>query len=116
LGARGFHVTVEMADFCTKGSDMATLDLHFIDELIGVRQAQHGGGRGAPPLQGGHRIGASINRSCIVMLSAVLQSYIEDVFKEAANRAFPQLVANGDAFDRYWKQLKTILEAAKELG
>jgi hypothetical protein len=85
---------------------MADIDLHYVDELIGVRQAQHGGNRGAPPIVGGHRTGASINRSCIVMLSALLQAYVEEVFKEAARRAFPVLGANEPDFESYWKQMK----------
>lgn len=85
---------------------MPSLDLHFVDELIALRQQQHGGGRGAPPKQNGHRIGASVNRSCIVMLSALLQSYVEDVFQEAAKRTFPNFRTNNAAFEKYWKQAK----------
>lgn len=85
---------------------MATLDLHFINELINVRQDQHGGGRGAPPIVGDNRIGASLNRSCIVMLSALLQVYVEEVFQEAAKRSFPALQNNQTSFDDYWRQMK----------
>ena len=85
---------------------MAQVDLHFVNELIQVRQTQHGGARGAPPLVGNHRIGVSINRSCIVMLSALLQVYIEEVFQDAAKRAFPALQNNQASFDEYWKQMK----------
>jgi len=85
---------------------MATIDLHYVDELIQVRQQQHGGGRGAPAIQAGHRIGASINRSCIVMLSALLQAYVEEEFQEAGRRAFPSLTANPAAFDSYWNQMR----------
>lgn len=85
---------------------MAEIDLHYVNELIEVRQDQHGGARGAPPIVNGHRIGASINRSCIVMLSALLQSYVEEEFKEAARRRFPTLNANLKAFEAYWKQMK----------
>jgi hypothetical protein len=62
---------------------MATLDLHYVNELIEVRQEQHGGYQGAPYKIDGHRVGASLNRSCIVMLSALLQSFVEEVFFEA---------------------------------
>lgn len=84
---------------------MATLDLHLVDELIEARQQQHGGGRGAPQIFGGHRIGASLNRSCIVMLSALLQAYVEEEFKEAAVRTFPVFVANPQDFEDYWRQM-----------
>jgi hypothetical protein len=86
---------------------MAQIDLHYVDELIAVRQKQHGGGPGAPLILGGHRVGASINRSCVVMLSALLQSYVEEVFQDAAKRAFPALAADQPAFDQYWKQMKS---------
>lgn len=61
---------------------MAEIDLHFVNELIEVRENQHGGYPGAPEIINGHRVGASINRSCVVMLSALLQSFIEEVFQE----------------------------------
>lgn len=83
------------------------LDLHYVDELIAVRQDQHGGHPGAPPIQNGHRIGASINRSCIVMLSALLQAHVQDVFQAAARRAFPAFAANDAAFTAYWNQVKS---------
>jgi len=89
------------------GFAMPTIDLHYVDELIAVRHHQHGGLRGAPPIRGGHRIGVSINRSCVVMLSALLQAYVEEVFQEAARRAFPELNADPLAFEQYWKQMKS---------
>lgn len=85
---------------------MAVLDLHYVKELIDVRQVQHGGAPGAPPIVDGHRIGASLNRSCIVMLSALLQSYVEEVFKDAAKRSFPALNGDAAAFEAYWRQMK----------
>lgn len=63
---------------------MAELDLHYVNELIAVRVEQHGGGPGAPEIVNGHRVGASINRSCVVMLSALLQSFVEEVFQESS--------------------------------
>ncbi len=66
----------------SKVGSMALLDLHFVNELIAVRQEQHGGAPGAPLIIDGHRVGASINRSCIVMLSALLQTFVEEVFAE----------------------------------
>ena len=61
---------------------MASLDLHFVNELIEVRENQHGGYQGAPEIINGHRVGASINRSCLVMISALLQAFVEEVFQE----------------------------------
>lgn len=83
------------------------INLHYVDEIVQVRTALHGGNRGAPPLiDGQHRAGASLNRSCIVMLSALLQAFVEDVFKSEARHEFTKL--NTDArFEAYWKQLKS---------
>ncbi len=72
---------------------MPSIDLHFVDELIAVRHVQHGGGRGAPELIGRHRVGAPLNRSCIVMLSALLQGYVEDVFLDCSRCLFPKLTS-----------------------
>lgn len=85
---------------------MVGLNLTYVDELINVRQVLHGGNRGAPKkVEDGSREGASINRSCIVMMSALLQAYVQDVFKVCAKEALPTL--NTDAvWDAYWKQMK----------
>lgn len=84
----------------------ANLNLTYVDELISVRQVLHGGSRGAPKkVEDGSREGASINRSCIVMMSALLQSYIQEVFRLCAKKALPTL-KNDDVWDAYWKQMK----------
>lgn len=75
---------------------MAELDLHYVNELIEVRENQHGGFPGAPEIINGHRVGASINRSCIVMLSALLQSFVEEVFQETSI-AYLQIEEDGRA-------------------
>lgn len=84
---------------------MVNLNLSYVDELINARVAQHGGGRGAPPIAGGVRIGASINRSVIVMLSALLQTYVEDVFHQSAKQVFPALAASDAVYQKYWSQM-----------
>lgn len=84
---------------------MATLNLAYVNELIDARIEQHGGERGAPRVEGGVRIGASLNRSCVVMLSALLQSYVEEVFQEAAMDTFPAL-SNEETCSEYWKQMR----------
>jgi len=66
-------------------------DLAPVDELIQVRETQHGGFRGAPPVVGGARVGAAINKSCILMLSALLQGHVEDVFIYFSQRLFANL-------------------------
>ncbi len=67
------------------------IDLGPVDELIRVRRQQHGGGRGAPPIVGGARVGAALNKSCVLMLSALFQGYVEDVFLFASKRLFSNL-------------------------
>ncbi len=85
---------------------MAELNLTYVDELISVKQVQHGGARGAPKrVEDGSREGASINRSSIVLLSALLQSYVQDVFESAAKQALPSLAVD-DVWKSYWKQMK----------
>lgn len=81
------------------------IDLTYVDELIAARQKQHGGKRGAPNVENGHRIGTSLNRSCMVILSALLQAFIEEEFEKSARHSLP-LLNNDDIYDRYWKQMK----------
>jgi hypothetical protein len=76
------------------------IDMHYVDELIAVRRRQHGGLRGAPPVVNGYREGGSLNRSCIVMLSALIQGFVEDVFIAASTRVLRNL-ANADALKKY---------------
>lgn len=86
---------------------MAALNLTYVDELITVRKTLHGGSRGAPKkVADGSREGASINRSCVVLLSALLQSYVQEVFELAAKKALPNLV-NDVVWNSYWKQMKS---------
>ena len=70
---------------------LPTIDLNPVDELIRVRQQQHGGNPGAPPVVGGARVGAAINKSAVLMLSALLQGYVEDVFLYSSKRLFSNL-------------------------
>jgi hypothetical protein len=85
---------------------MVELNLTYVDELISVRQVLHGGSPGAPKkVSDGSREGASINRSCMVMMSALLQSYMQSVFKICAKEALPSL--NDDVvWEAYWKEMK----------
>lgn len=84
---------------------MPSLDLYYVDELISVRQDQHGGGRGAPPIVDGHRVGTSVNRSCVVMLSALLQGFVEDVFIAISQEKFSKMKSDQD-IQRYRTTLR----------
>jgi hypothetical protein len=81
------------------------LRLTYVDELIEVRRSLHGGGRGAPKKFDGTRQGTSLNRSCIIMLSALLQSYVQEVFKSCAIETLPAL-REDHVWEAYWKQMK----------
>jgi RiboL-PSP-HEPN len=70
---------------------MPKLNLAAVDELINARRVQHGYRRGAPPIIGGTRVGNAINVSCIVMLSALLQGFIEELFVGASRRGLKSL-------------------------
>jgi hypothetical protein len=78
----------------------ASLDLHYVDELIAVRAAQHGGKPGAPLMVAGYRVGESLNRSCMVMLSALLQAFVEEVFISASRKALRSL-KDADTIKKY---------------
>jgi HEPN superfamily RiboL-PSP-like protein len=82
-----------------------TLDLHYVAELIDVRQQQHGGLRGAPAVVDGYRKGESLNRSCAVMLSALLQGFVEGVFVAASSRALP-ILNNSGSLEKYRKTFR----------
>jgi hypothetical protein len=77
------------------------LRLDSVDELIAVREQQHGGKPGAPKKVNGERVGAALNKSCILMLSALLQGYVEDVFVYASWRLFQKTLKEEDARRRY---------------
>lgn len=80
---------------------MAILNLGPVDELIAVRQAQHGGGRGAPRVNvDGTREGQALNRAVVIMTSATLQAFCEDVFFELSEL---KLVLNAEQMDAYRK-------------
>ncbi len=71
-----------------RGEQMA-LSLTALDEVINARMSLHGGGRGAPiKLGDGSREGLALNKACVVLLSASLQSFVEDVFLTCSFKAF----------------------------
>jgi hypothetical protein len=80
---------------------MAMINLGPVDELIAVRQAQHGGGRGAPPINAdGTREGQALNRAIVIMSSATLQAFCEDAFFELSET---KLALDADQLASYKK-------------
>jgi hypothetical protein len=77
------------------------LNLDAVDELISVRAQQHGGKPGAPKKVNGERVGSALNKSCILMLSALLQGYVEDVFVYASWRLFQKTLKDDETRRRY---------------
>lgn len=84
---------------------MAALNLASVDELIAVRQAQHGGGRGAPPIYpDGTREGQALNRAVVMMTSATLQAYCEDVFFELSEAKLALNAAQMASYRKLYSQ------------
>ena len=82
---------------------MADLNLTALDELIRARTVLHGGARGAPiKLTDGSREGSAINKACVVIISAALQAFVEDVYVAASHRAFGRVLP-ADEMKRYKK-------------
>ncbi|MEQ6202140.1 HEPN domain-containing protein [Sulfitobacter sp. HNIBRBA2951] len=60
-----------------------------LDEVISARKALHGGGVGAPVrLSDGSHQGAALNKASVVLLSAVLQAFVEEVFWDCSRHLF----------------------------
>jgi len=77
---------------------MAGLDE--VDELLRAHSALVGPGPGAPPIANGARVGASLLRAAVVLISTALQSEVEDTFRAALALSFGHL--NQTERDRYW--------------
>ena len=73
------------------GVPLPSIDLHAVDELLEFRAFVNLGSPGAPPKYDGQRVGAALHNSCILMLSALLQGYVEDAFLDCARRCLRTL-------------------------
>ena len=71
-----------------------------VDEILEAHSALLGGERGAPPIENGARIGASLLRAAVVLVSAGLQSSVEQSFKAALPLTFDHF--NEDELRKYW--------------
>jgi len=65
-----------------------------VDELITAHEALTGGGRGRPAA----RQGAAVTKAAIVLLTAIFEAFVEDIFERATVDIFPNL-ANAERRD-----------------
>lgn len=75
-----------------------------VDELLRAHRLVTGGGVGAPPIVNGNRVGASLLRASTALISAALQTEVEESFKVAVPRAFAHFNPAQQA--DYWESCK----------
>jgi RiboL-PSP-HEPN len=83
---------------------VAVLNLGSVDELIAVREDQHGGARGAPRVNDGTREGQAVNRAVVIMTSATLQAFCEDVFFELSELKLALNLGQMDVYKKLYSQ------------
>jgi hypothetical protein len=81
---------------------MATLD--DVDELLRAHTKLLPGGRGAPRIENGARVGASLLRAATALISAAIQTAAENTFRAALPLSFDHL--SPDQQGRYWQDCK----------
>ncbi len=81
---------------------MAALD--DVDEILRAHRRLTGGAPGAPPVTNGARLGASLLRAAIPLISAALQTEVEETFKAALPLTFDHF--SPAELDRYWEESK----------
>lgn len=81
---------------------MAALD--DVDELLRAHRLVTGGQVGAPPIANGARVGSSLLRASTTLISAALQTAVEDAFKASVVKEFDHFTA--DEYERYWTESK----------
>lgn len=78
--------------------------LEDVDELFRAHRLVTGGQVGAPPISNGARVGSSLLRASTALISAALQTAVEDTFKAAIREEFDHFSA--DEYDKYWNASK----------
>lgn len=81
---------------------MAALD--DVSEILHAHQLVTGGARGAPRIANGARIGSSLLRAAAIMISAAIQTEVEEAFKAALPLTFNHFTAKER--ERYWQDCK----------
>jgi hypothetical protein len=75
-----------------------------VDEVLRAHQVLLGGAPGAPPIANGARLGASLLRASTALISAAIQTEVEETFKAALPLTFDHFSAA--ELDRYWGDAK----------
>ncbi|MEL7300872.1 MAG: HEPN domain-containing protein [Pseudomonadota bacterium] len=78
---------------------MAALD--DVDELFRAHKLVTGGQVGAPPISNGARVGSSLLRASTTLISAALQTAVEDTFQAAIREEFDHF--SDDEYGKYWE-------------
>lgn len=78
--------------------------LNDVDEILRAHTLVTGGGRGAPPIANGARVGSSLLRASTTLISAAIQTEVEETFKVALPLTFDHF--SQDELDRYWADCK----------
>lgn len=81
-------------------------DLNHIDQLIEARRTLVNQPRGRPPLENGETLGLAVQRASIVLMSAVIQSFVEEVFLEASRTVLRPLrdMANAEPYRKSYNR------------
>ena len=74
----------------SKAYDLLKKNLLDVDEIIKAHQALTGGGKGKPT--GGE--GAALTRAGVVLLSAAMEAFVEELFKETVPKLYPKMSVN----------------------
>lgn len=75
-----------------------------IDEVLRAHGQLLPGGRGAPVITNGGRVGNSLLRAATTLISAALQTEVEETFKAAIPLTFDHFGAS--ELERYWEDSK----------
>jgi hypothetical protein len=75
-----------------------------VDEILRAHVLVTGGAPGAPPIANGARVGASLLRAATALISAALQTEVEETFKAALPLNFDHFTA--EERERYWQDCK----------
>ena len=76
---------------CSEARIQCEIRLGDVDELIAAHRPFTSGTRGAPSVSGSRRLGSALIRGGYVLLYAILEAFVEDLFKESCRLIYPGL-------------------------